>query len=309
MAEHLLSASFRESIDALKEAGLTDTEILEIMSESVDGQTITKKSSSIKESGQELPSKNNDITNETPSVRKRKTAALGTEKQRKTVRQGSPGHSIEREDAHFDYSFDRVSLSSLSIGQNTFSFSADMDEASDLAERALNGEFPELSKRSPAKTPKNPNKPADSIKINKKPLFLKKFNFIKNEKQLRDLFHEINPSIKFSKSTFYSSGNIKLLAKTTTDYQLINDYAFSSAIYRLTNKHITIEESTNNLHNSTLCINNVNIATTLEEIEQAFIYRDIPIKNLKRCTKANGSFMTLITFNLVSSSDRPELLR
>ena len=184
-----------------------------------------------------------------------------------------------------------------------------MDEASDLAERALNGEFSELRKRSPAKTPKNPNKPADSIKINKKPLFLKNCNFIKNEKQLRDLFHEINPSIKFSKSTFYSSGNIKLLPKTTTDYQLINHYAFSSAIYRLTNKHITIEESTNNFHNSTLCINKVNIATTLEDIEQAFIYRDIPIKNLKRCTKADGSSMTLITFNLVNSSDRPELLR
>ena len=112
-----------------------------------------------------------------------------------------------------------------------------MDEASDLAERALNGEFPELSKRSLAKTtPKNPNNPADSITINKKTLFLKNCNFIKNEKQLWDLFHEINPSIKFSKSTFYSSGNIKLLPKTTTDYQLINDYAFSSAIYRLTNK-------------------------------------------------------------------------
>ena len=77
----------------------------------------------------------------------------------------------------------------------------------------------------------------------------------------------------------------------------------------MTNKHITIEESTNNFHNSTLCINKVNIATTLEDIEQAFIYRDIPIKNLKRCTKADGSSMTLITFNLVNSSDRPELLR
>ena len=127
-----------------------------------------------------------------------------------------------------------------------------MDEASDLAERALNGEFPELPKKSPAKPPKNPNKPADSTKINKKPLFLKNCNFIQNEKQLRDLFHEINPNIKFSKSTFCSSGNMKLLPKTTKDYQLINHYAFSSAIYRLTNKHITIEESTNNFHNSTL---------------------------------------------------------
>ena len=61
-------ASFQESIDALKEVGLADSEILEIMSELVDGQLITKKYSSIKESGQELPSKNNDITNETPSV-------------------------------------------------------------------------------------------------------------------------------------------------------------------------------------------------------------------------------------------------
>ena len=188
-----------------------------------------------------------------------------------------------------------------------------MDEASDLAERALNGEFPELSKRSPAKTPKNPKKP-ESIKINKKPLFLKNCNFIQNEKQLRDLFYEINPNIRFSKSTFYLLGNIKLLPKSTKDYQLINHNAFSSAIYRLTNEHITIEESTNNFHNSTLCINKVNIATTLEDIEQAFIYRDIPIKNipiknLKRCTKADGSSMTLITFNLVNSSDRPELLR
>ena len=164
-------ASFRESIDALKEAGLADSEILEIMSESVDGQMITKKSSSNKESGQEPPSKNNDTTIETPSVRKWKADALSTKKQRKTIRQGSPGHSIEREDVHFDYSFDRMPLSPLYIGPNTFSFSADMDEASDLAERALNGEFPELPKRSPAKTSKNLNKPADSIKINKKPLF------------------------------------------------------------------------------------------------------------------------------------------
>ena len=71
-----------------------------------------------------------------------------------------------------------------------------MDKVSDLAERALNGEFPELPKMSQAKTPKNPNRPAESTKINKKPLFLKNCNFIQNEKQLRDLFHEINPNIK-----------------------------------------------------------------------------------------------------------------
>ena len=130
------------------------------------------------------------------------------------MKQGSPKYSIEREDVHFDYSFDRVPLSPLSIGPNRFSFSVDMDKVSDIAERALNGEFPELPKMSPAKTPKNPNKPPDSTKINKKPLFLKNCNFIQNEKQLRDLFHEINPNIKISKSTFYSLGNIKLLPKT-----------------------------------------------------------------------------------------------
>ena len=40
-------ASFRESIDALKEAGLADSEILEIMFESVDGQILTKNLISI----------------------------------------------------------------------------------------------------------------------------------------------------------------------------------------------------------------------------------------------------------------------
>ena len=77
----------------------------------------------------------------------------------------------------------------------------------------------------------------------------------------------------------------------------------------MTNKHITIEESTNIFHNSTLCINKVSIAATFEDIEEAFIYRDIPIKNLKICAKADGSSMTLITSNLVSNSDRPELLK
>ena len=161
-------ASFRESIDALKEAGLADSEILEIMSESVDGQMLTKNL--ISESGQELPTKNIDATNETPSVRKRKADVLSAEKQPKTIRQGSPSHSIDREEVHFDYSFDRVPLSPLSIGPNRFSFSADMDEASDLAERALNGEFPKVPKKSPAKSRKNPNKPAESTKIYKKPL-------------------------------------------------------------------------------------------------------------------------------------------
>ena len=83
-------ANFRESIDVLNEAGLVDSEIFEIMSESVDGQMLTKISSFIYESGHELPTKNNDATAETTSVRKRKADTLSTEKQSKTIRQDSP---------------------------------------------------------------------------------------------------------------------------------------------------------------------------------------------------------------------------
>ena len=45
-------------------------------------------------------------------------------------------------------------------------------------------------------TSENPKKLGESAKINKKPLFLKNSNFIQNEKQMRDLFYEINPDVK-----------------------------------------------------------------------------------------------------------------
>ena len=155
MTSNHVTANFRESIDALKETGLVDSEILEIISESVDGKTLTKNSPFIKESGHELPTKNDDATAETPSVRKRKTDTLSTEKQFKTIRQSSPRQNLESDDVSVDYSIDRVPLSPLSVGPNRFSFSADMDGASDLTERALNGEFLELPKISPAKASKN----------------------------------------------------------------------------------------------------------------------------------------------------------
>ena len=70
-----------------------------------------------------------------------------------------------------------------------------------------------------------------------------------------------------------------------------------------------MEESTNSFSNSTLCINKVNTAITFEDIEEAFICRDIPIKNLKRCTRADGRAMTLIMFELVNFEDRSKLLK
>ena len=41
----------------------------------------------------------------------------------------------------------------------------------------------------------------------------------------------------------------------------------------------------------------------------SFIGICIPIKNLKRCTRTNGTAMTLIMFDLVNIADRSELLK
>ena len=103
--------------------------------------------------------------------------------------------------------------------------------------KAFKGEFPELSTWSPLKALTPTKKHAESSKINKKLLFLKNENFMQNEKQLEDLFYEINPDISISKSTFYASGNIKILPKSLSDYFLIYYY---NAIYRITKNHITI---------------------------------------------------------------------
>ena len=63
-----------------------------------------------------------------------------------------------------------------------------MDKGSELAEKPLTGDFPELLKKSPAKATKNPEKSAESSKINKEPLIIKNCNFIQSEKQLQNLF-------------------------------------------------------------------------------------------------------------------------
>ena len=112
-------ANFRESINALKEAGLADSEILEIMSDSVDGQMNTKTLAKTKKSGNELPTKDSNINAETLSVRKRKTGAFSAEKHPKSICQGSPGLSWEREEVPFDYPFNRT-VSPLSVTDFAF---------------------------------------------------------------------------------------------------------------------------------------------------------------------------------------------
>lgn len=59
-------ASFRESVKTLKEAGLADSEILEIMSDSIDGQmneslSIPKTLSNRNKSGHELRTNDDNI--------------------------------------------------------------------------------------------------------------------------------------------------------------------------------------------------------------------------------------------------------
>lgn len=85
---------------------------------------------------------------------------------------------------------------------------------------------------------------------------------------------------------------------------MINDYTFSNALYGSTKNHITIEESTNSLSNSTLYLNKTNLSIALKDIEEAFIHNDIPFKNLKICMKADGTPTT--PFNC---SDRTQPLK
>ena len=137
--------------------------------------------------------------------------------------------------------------------------------------------------------------------------FLLPQNFIQNDK-LRDLFYEINPDIKILISAFCSSENIRIHPKTTSAFLLINEYTFSSALYRLTKKHITVyhKKSTNTFSNSTLGLSTI---TTLEDIKEVFICRYVPTKILKRYTKVDGTAVTLVTFSVVNSSDRIDLLK
>ena len=87
-----------------------------------------------KESGHELPKKNSDTNAETPSVPKRKADGLSAEKHPNSIRQGSPRHSLEREEVRFDYFFN-LKVSPLSVSPNRFSFSQDIGEASELVEK------------------------------------------------------------------------------------------------------------------------------------------------------------------------------
>ena len=130
---------------------------------------------------------------------------------------------------HFDHSFNGT-FSSLSVSSKRFCFSANMDEDSELAKKAFNGVFPEILNRWPPKVHTLSKKPAESSKINKT-FFKKTVIFLQNKKQLQNLLYEINLDISISKSTFYPSGNIKILPKPTSDYLLMNNLSFSNSSF------------------------------------------------------------------------------
>ena len=109
----------------------------------------------------------------TPSTRKRESCVLSAEKHTKRIRQDSSRHNLEREDTCSSFSPNRT-VSPLSISPNRFSFSADMDEASDLAEKVLNGEFPELPQKISSNHIQQPQKACWKLQNKEKASFLKK---------------------------------------------------------------------------------------------------------------------------------------
>ena len=273
-------ASFQDSVKASKEAGQANSEILDIMSESVDGKlngsfSIPKNDANSYKFRHEHP-KEIEITNvETPSIHKRKAGAFSGEKQsrnNKSQRQGSPGLHVEREEVPFDNPFNQT-VSPFTICLNKFASQLIWMRNLSWLKKYLTG------------TSLNSLKDLQRCsKINKKPIFLKNAKFTQNEKQLQDLFKEINLDVTILKSTFYPSGNIKILPKTTNNYLLVTNYTFSNMFSRLTKNHISIEESCNLSSNSTLCLNKISISTMLEEVEEAFIHQDTPFRNLTKQT-------------------------
>ena len=194
----------------------------------------------------------------------------------KSQRQGSPGLHVEKEEVSFDNPFNQM-VSPLTINPNRFCFSANMDEDSELAEKVLHGISLNFLRDSQSWLQTTTTSMLKVPKSTKNLFFLKMPNLFQTKSSCRDLFKEINPDFTILESTFYPSGNIKFLPKTTNGYLLINNYTFSNMLYRPSKNHMSIEESTNLSSNSMLCLNKVSISTILEEVEEAFIDQDITI--------------------------------
>ena len=128
----------------------------------MNGSLFIPKTSNRNKPIHELPRDDDNINAERHSVLKRKTGAFSAEKHPKLLRQGSPGLSWEKEEVPFDHSFN-LTVSTLSVSLNRFCFAANMDEDSELNEKALNGKFPESPKKYPLVALKNPKKLAEKV--------------------------------------------------------------------------------------------------------------------------------------------------
>ena len=113
-----MMTSFRESVETLKEAGLPSSEILEIMSDSVDSQLSgsisiakTNLNNSSNKSGLALLQQDNNSNTKILTVPKKKSGGFSSEKYvriQKATRQASLGMHWESMKILFDSSFYRT---------------------------------------------------------------------------------------------------------------------------------------------------------------------------------------------------------
>lgn len=136
------------------------------------------------------------------AVLKRKVGAFSSENNariQKAPRQALLGLLLEREEVTFDHSFNQT-FYLLSIDPNRFCFPTNLEEGSELAKRNINWDFSKLPKKSPSKTQKHPKNRLVAQKSIKH-YSLKNSHYFQNEKQVRDLFYEVNPDFSIPKTT------------------------------------------------------------------------------------------------------------
>ena len=91
-------------------------------------------------------------------------------------------YSFREMKCHQSYTPGYTSITLLTKRFLRFSFSANMDEDPQLAERVFSRSFSEPLKRPPPKTQTLSKRPAESSKMNKKVLILKNKIFLQNDK-------------------------------------------------------------------------------------------------------------------------------
>lgn len=206
--------------------GFADPEILEIMSESVYSQlkeiisiSKTTLNNSLNKFGLALPQETLAVLLRHPQYLK--------EKQVPQFRKKVTENKKHLDKVHMGFVWREQIFLSITplIERYLLRLSTNIDKDSELAEKTLNGDFPELRNRLPLKAQTHKKNPAESSTVNKKPLFLKNKFFLQGEKQLRYLFNGINLDISVYKIAFYPSDSLKISPIRIYNYNLIDNYA------------------------------------------------------------------------------------